>query len=99
MKCLRIYATPDGESHFDEVELPTTTRSVHPVAVPFEVSASRQASASASPASQRAWARLLGIRFQIRCLQSGRMVRLNTRRATERCGSAATSNGLHRRPS
>ncbi len=22
MKCLRIYATPDGESHFDEVELP-----------------------------------------------------------------------------
>jgi len=44
MKCLCIYATPDGESHFDEVELPTTTRSVHPVAVPFEVSASRQAS-------------------------------------------------------
>jgi hypothetical protein len=44
MKCLRIYATPDGESHFDEVELPTTKRSVHPDAVPFEVSASYQAS-------------------------------------------------------
>ena len=44
MKCLRIYATPDGASHFDEVELPTTTRSVHRVAVPFEVPASRQAS-------------------------------------------------------
>jgi len=43
MRRLRIYATPDGESHFDEVELPTM-RSVHPVAVPFEVSASRQAS-------------------------------------------------------
>jgi len=40
MKCLRIYATPDGESHFDEVELPTTKRSVHPDAVPFEVTAS-----------------------------------------------------------
>ena len=40
MKCLRICATPDGESHFDEVELPTTKRSVHPDAVPFEVSAS-----------------------------------------------------------
>ena len=40
MKCLRIYATPDGESHFDEVELPTTKRSVHPDAVPFDVSAS-----------------------------------------------------------
>jgi hypothetical protein len=44
MKCLRIYATPDGESHFGEVELPTTKRSVHPDAVPFEVSASYQAS-------------------------------------------------------
>ena len=30
MKCLRIYATPDGESHFDEVELPTMKRSLHP---------------------------------------------------------------------
>ena len=39
MKCLRIYATPDGESHFDEIELPTTKRSVHPDAVPFDVSA------------------------------------------------------------
>ena len=44
MKCLRIYATPDGESHFDEVGLPTTKRSVHPDAMPFEVSASYQAS-------------------------------------------------------
>jgi hypothetical protein len=34
---------PDGESHFDEVELPTTKRSVPPDAVPFEVSASYQA--------------------------------------------------------
>jgi hypothetical protein len=40
MKCLRIYATPDGESHFDEVELPTTKRSVHPDAEPFDVTAS-----------------------------------------------------------
>src|SRR5688500_1647493 len=44
MKCLRIYATPDGESHFDEVDLPTTRRSGLPDAVPFEVSASYQAS-------------------------------------------------------
>lgn len=44
MKCLRIYATPDGESHFDEVELPTTKLSVHPDAVPFDVSASYRAS-------------------------------------------------------
>ena len=44
MKCLRIYATADGESHFDEVELPTRKMSVHPEAVPFDVSASYPAS-------------------------------------------------------
>jgi hypothetical protein len=35
MKCLRRYATSDGESRFDKVELPTTKMSVHPDAVPF----------------------------------------------------------------
>jgi hypothetical protein len=30
MKCLRVYATADGESHFDEVEIPTSSRQVHP---------------------------------------------------------------------
>src|SRR5271168_5302442 len=44
MKCLRIYAARDGESHFDEVDLPTTKRSVHPYAAPFDVSASYPAS-------------------------------------------------------
>jgi hypothetical protein len=44
MKCLRIYATPDGESHFDEVAIPTTKRSIFPDAAPFELSAHYQAS-------------------------------------------------------
>lgn len=44
MKCLRIYASADGESHFDEIELPTTKRAVHPDAVPFDVTASYPAS-------------------------------------------------------
>lgn len=44
MKCLRIYASSDGESHFGEIEIPTTERSVHPDALPFEVSASYPAS-------------------------------------------------------
>lgn len=44
MKCLRIYATADGESHFDQVELPTTKKSVHPDAVPFDVTAGYPAS-------------------------------------------------------
>src|ERR1700720_3903389 len=39
MKCLRVYSTADGESHFDEVEIPTTSRQVHPNAAAFEVSA------------------------------------------------------------
>ena len=39
MKCLRIYSTADGESHFDEVEIPTSSLRVHPNAAAFEVSA------------------------------------------------------------
>jgi hypothetical protein len=39
MKCLRIYSTVDGESHFDEVEIPTSSRQVHTNAAVFEVSA------------------------------------------------------------
>ena len=39
MKCLRIYATPDGESHFAEVEIPMTAKlTVAPGAKPFQVS-------------------------------------------------------------
>ncbi|MEM9682673.1 MAG: hypothetical protein AAF942_05360 [Pseudomonadota bacterium] len=44
MKCLRIYATPDGESHFGEADIPTKEVSVHPDASPFQVSASYPAS-------------------------------------------------------
>jgi len=36
MKCLRIHSTADGESHFDEVEIPTSSRQVHPKARAFE---------------------------------------------------------------
>jgi hypothetical protein len=38
MKCLRVYSTADGESHFDEVEIPTISRQVHPTAAAFDVS-------------------------------------------------------------
>nr|WP_236774493.1 hypothetical protein [Agrobacterium tumefaciens] len=44
MKCLRIYSSTDGESHFDEIDLPTTKLQVHPDAVPFDVTASYPAS-------------------------------------------------------
>src|ERR1700738_3301821 len=40
LKCLRIYSTPDGESHFDEVEIPTTARPIFGEKVPpFALSA------------------------------------------------------------
>ncbi|PAY06800.1 hypothetical protein CK489_21835 [Bradyrhizobium sp. UFLA03-84] len=45
MKCLRIYATPDGESHFGEVDIPMTARvTVAPGAQPFQVSSRYPAS-------------------------------------------------------
>ena len=44
MKCLRIYASPDGESHFDEVEIPTLKKSIFPDSAPFELSAHYPAS-------------------------------------------------------
>ncbi len=44
MRCLRIYATPDGESHFDEIVIPTTKRPVFPDIAPFELSAHYPAS-------------------------------------------------------
>src|SRR5258707_11367871 len=39
MRCLRIYATPDGESHFGEVDIAMTMRPAFPNEAPFELSA------------------------------------------------------------
>ena len=44
MRCLRIYATPDGESHFGDVEIPTTMAPLFPCEAPFGLSASYPAS-------------------------------------------------------
>lgn len=44
MKCLRIYAAPDGESHFDEIDIPTAERTVFPDVPPLELSAHYPAS-------------------------------------------------------
>jgi hypothetical protein len=35
MKCLRIYSTANGESHFDQVEIRTSSRQVHAQATAF----------------------------------------------------------------
>jgi hypothetical protein len=44
MRCLRIYASLDGESHFDEIELMTTKKSIFPNTEPIELSAHYRAS-------------------------------------------------------
>jgi hypothetical protein len=44
MKCLRIYATPDGESRFDEIDIPMTRRPAFPDTAPLELSARYPAS-------------------------------------------------------
>ena len=38
MRCLRIYATPDGESHFGTVDIPTTMMPLFPDEAPFALS-------------------------------------------------------------
>lgn len=44
MKCLRIYATADGESRFGEIDIPMTGRAAIPDTAPFELSARYPAS-------------------------------------------------------
>ena len=44
MRCLRIYATPDGELHFDEIDIPATNIQIFPDMPPFEITARYPAS-------------------------------------------------------
>jgi hypothetical protein len=38
MKCMRIFATPDGESHFGEVDIPATIMPLFPKESPLSLS-------------------------------------------------------------
>jgi hypothetical protein len=38
MKCMRIFATPDGESHFGEADIPATIMPLFPKEAPFLLS-------------------------------------------------------------
>ncbi len=44
MNCLRIYATPDGESHFEEVEISLSLAEIFPDQAPFYLSSPYTAS-------------------------------------------------------
>ncbi len=67
MKCLRIYARPDGESHLGEVEIPTVKRAIFPDAAPFELSAHYPASRIRFTASRPACAASPGTGCRSRC--------------------------------
>ncbi len=60
MKCLRIYATEDGESHFGKVDIPTKSFAVHPDATPFEVSPAIRLCGFVSRKSRRVCDRSMG---------------------------------------
>jgi hypothetical protein len=45
MKCLRIYATSDGESHFGDIDVPMAMSPLFPKEAPFGLSARYAASA------------------------------------------------------
>lgn len=89
MKCLRIFATPDGESHFGEVDIPTTlTRSFPNGAPAANYESSRSAFYEASrvrfvhiPAGR---AKRTFITHRVDSLPFGWMARSSLKRATER---------------
>jgi hypothetical protein len=87
MKCLRIYASPDGESHFGEVEIPTAKRSVLPHSAPFELSAHYPASRirfTRIPAGMRQG---VGTQCLTACSRCGSTALSNTRRVMESSGT------------
>lgn len=62
MRCLRIYATPDGESRFGEVDIAMTTSPLFPNEAPFELSPNLRRHAFASSAFHQVFAKLVGTR-------------------------------------
>ncbi len=85
MKCLRIYATPDGESHFGDADIPTTTAPLFPNEAPFRLSGHYPASPIRFvhvPAGVREAG---GTPHRGEYLQYGLTASWNLRRATERC--------------
>ncbi len=71
MKCLRIYATPDGESHFGDAEIPTTTIPLFPnePRSNFQDTIPRRVSALCT--FQQVFAKRVGISHRDGCSQYG----------------------------
>jgi len=79
MKCLRIYATPDGESHFGDADIPTTTMPLFPNEAAFQLCV------SVSCMFQQVFAKRAGISRPDECSQYGLTASWNLRRAMGKC--------------
>ena len=84
MRCLRIYATPDGESHFGEVDIAMTMKPAFPNEAPFEISAYYPASRIRFPTSRPGCAKWAFTRRRIGSSPYGWMATWNLKRAMER---------------
>ncbi len=84
MRCLRIYATPDGEAHFGEVDIAMTMKSAFPNEAPFELSAYYQRHASVLHTSSPRCAKRAFTRRRIDSSPYGWMATWNLKRAMER---------------
>jgi hypothetical protein len=67
MKCLRIYATPDGESHFGETDIPTTTTPLFANEASFQLSGHYSASRIVSCTFRPAFVKRFGILHRGEC--------------------------------
>ena len=101
MNCLRIYATPDGHSHFGEIDIPLTKRSIFLDAAPFELSAHYPAQRlrfTRIPQGMRevAWHKGAGAGAH-RAARRRRRVRDERRRGAPRAGRRLRAVGGHAR--
>jgi hypothetical protein len=67
MKCLRIYATPDGESHFGDAHIPTTTVPLFPNEAHSSFQANIPHRVSASYTFQHVFAKRVGMSRRDEC--------------------------------
>jgi hypothetical protein len=87
VRCLRIYATPDGASRFGEVDIAMTTSPLFPNEAPFELSAYFPRHAFASFTFQQVFAKPVGTPRPEEYSRFGSTVLSSSRRAMERYGT------------
>ena len=84
MRCLRIYATPDGESHFREVDIAMTMKPAFPNERRLKFLVTTQQHASVFPTSPPGYAKWAFTSHRIDSSPFGWMATWNLKRAMER---------------